>query len=230
MDEGKFWDIIAELNWLENCHKRKEELVGLQLRLAHKYKRPEISDVHQIAGAKAVALSQKIRRYLVDNKKSKLPYSNNAFADLCDHAVGLGKDFYEKALADPSVLEKLDGYRSFAYVLPGLSEYSVFVDGYFEQQTEIFCKNVFEKIEEHPCSDRFDGSLDVIKDIIAQLKAGNLDKLPKAELVLEFWANLQKQAEKFGLASDDPIRGSLKKNGYLAALVREANILCEIKG
>lgn len=226
MEETKFWKIVDEINWRENCNKTKAELLSLQLLLAYKYSEEEMSAFRSLIAEKAKALSSKIRGYCAINKTSKIPYSEDGYVDLCDHVVGMGKDFYTAANDEPAILEGLQYKRAFAYVPPTMVHYAVFKPGYFNAQVDIFCRKVCDLVKASGIV--FDGNWDIIESVVALLRAGEFDKLPSPETIVEACRNVQRQARNAVAGKD--VQFALEKDHYLANIVRDAAVYLEITG
>lgn len=75
----------------------------------------------------------------------------------------------------------------------------------------------------------FDESFSVIREVINLMRLGKLEKLPRAEYVYKLWRSLERQAASFSGYNAESISKALKGSRYLAALVKEANVVVKIR-
>ncbi len=236
MEETKFWDMVAEFNWRENFKKTRFALIELKLRLAQKYSREQFSEFHKVAGEKAIIIAEAIVAAIGKEERRRISGEYRVdFADIHDHAVGLGREFYFSALANPLMLVAPEYIKdvkvslSFAFAPPSMSEYYVFEEEYFPGQIEIFCRNKFDLIAANPLAECFDESFAVIREVINLMQLGKLEKLPRAQYVYKLWRSLERQAASFSGYNAESLREALKGSRYLVALVKEANVVVKIR-
>lgn len=113
MNEQKFWDLVAEIGWGTKTTNYKEVRQNLLNRLSVE----EMKTVNELAHQFQVKLQS----------VSDLDYCCDTWDDCTAHIVGLGKEEYEKNIADPSLI--MDRYNdgdyveSFSYCLPVSLDY-----------------------------------------------------------------------------------------------------------
>jgi hypothetical protein len=122
--ESKAWALIDKIGW----GKKTTDYQAVQESLVEEY---DYEDMKAFRGAVRNLydrLAEAIRSYVEDlryeDKEHNLPYGgDDSFSDMVHHAIGLGKKYYEKVLADPASLEDLKVKESFAYCIPTEYEY-----------------------------------------------------------------------------------------------------------
>ena len=124
MTDQNFWWIIEEAGWGKFDFDYKRIKAYLMGRMDF-----QTSETFMKAYDKKYSdLERAVDRYL-DNRDGQrrghgLPFSgDDSFGDMIAHVIGLGKDFYEQAVKDPSFIRNLDIKESFAYCLPYKQDY-----------------------------------------------------------------------------------------------------------
>lgn len=118
-EESEFWDIIHECNWSSdfNYKRIKEHLIS-------KYTAKFMNRFSHWVDGKFNALGKAIDRFEKANGKGTLPYSgDDGWSDLLHHVIGNGKEYYETAISDPSILRQLKVEESFSYAIPFWTDY-----------------------------------------------------------------------------------------------------------
>lgn len=121
MTEQNFWWIIEEAGWGKFDFDYKRIKAYLMGRMDF-----QTSETFMKAYDKKYSdLERAVDKYLDNrNREHRLPFSgDDSFGDMIAHVIGLGKEFYEWAVKDPSIIRNLNVKESFAYCLPYKQDY-----------------------------------------------------------------------------------------------------------
>ena len=115
--EGKYWDMVLELDWPRSASQDKRIKTMLCFTQKH---RSALSDFTKFVRNKARELRDVINSYEEKTGKS-CNVGDDGFSDLCYHIVGLGKTQFKAVIARPQLALKRaqqgNFEESFAYML-----------------------------------------------------------------------------------------------------------------
>lgn len=119
-NEQKVWKLIKDIGW----STKTTDYDKVEKELLSKYSLDEMLEIRDKIGALFRRLALATDSYLEKHKNHSLPFGgDDSFSDMIYHAIGLGKDYYEKAVKDPSIMEDLNPKESFIYCFPHESDY-----------------------------------------------------------------------------------------------------------
>ncbi len=113
LDEARFWEVVAEIDWAD---AENEPMAGVVL--------AALGATGVVAfSARRLVLAGRLEERLLDWENAtgeRIEAGDDSFRDLINHLIGLGREAYERALADPASVRaraRARDYReSFAYV------------------------------------------------------------------------------------------------------------------
>lgn len=112
---GTFWQITRKIGWGTRTTDSKTVAIALKLSAAQRDRYSnELGRLHQQLDMAIEEMQNSgaagIATYC------NLPFSSNdTYADMIDHAIGLGKTFYMRALDNPALLALIEPKESYAY-------------------------------------------------------------------------------------------------------------------
>ena len=92
--EDMFWDFVREANWKSDYDYKR---IGTMLEHVGKTTALELQKIYD-------EKSSELYEWLWDPIHG---VSDDGFSDLVSHTIGLGKEFYDAVIKDPSVAQKL---------------------------------------------------------------------------------------------------------------------------
>lgn len=124
MNDQNFWWIIQETGWGKFDFNYKRIKAYLMGRMDFKTSETFMKTYEK----KYSDLEKRIDKYLDDRETlmrgHRLPFTgDDSFRDMVAHVIGLGKEFYEWAINDPSIIRSVDIKESFSYCLPTERDY-----------------------------------------------------------------------------------------------------------
>lgn len=115
MTEEEFWKIVDSVGWPTNTDFAKAKLM-------RQYDQSVMGEFAEMAGKKAAALLNALEAYEREVDGGEYFLSDDGASDMTMHVVGLGKEVYDKSLANPELLAKRasqsDFEESFLYCIP----------------------------------------------------------------------------------------------------------------
>lgn len=113
LDEAQFWEVVEELDW---AHEENEAMTGVMLASLGATGVVAFSSRRLLLAA---ALEERLLSWEAETGEH-IEGGDDSFRDLINHLIGLGREAYERALADPASVAaraRAHDYReSFAYV------------------------------------------------------------------------------------------------------------------
>ena len=116
----QYWAVIDEINWNVNgtCHCEKMK-AGLMRRYKSYEGRKLLLEVRSFVSERWIELDKRIEEWDKTSDNRVTNYGgDDSYNDMLNHAVGMGKAFFQNALNDPCILNELNVIESLSYVLP----------------------------------------------------------------------------------------------------------------
>ena len=137
MNEKKFWKLVEEIDWADvekKVKRRRHRSVSQLEKKAKAMLEERLSEKEQLSMNKIFwRLREKLGERINAWEKftgRHLPLSDDSFADLRSHIIGLGKEEYQATLKDPKlafdrapVKGRHRYMESFSYLMPGRFPY-----------------------------------------------------------------------------------------------------------
>lgn len=202
MNEEKFWEIVANINWGKLVADRKsKKLRGVdtgrvKVAIMRKYSQEVMNEFNEIKVKKTCHLYKVINAYN-DANGAGIPSGGDSGDDLINHAVGLGKEYFNQAIADPSILTKLDYEESFAYCIPFNDDYDSLQPGFFKDgRVRNFREEALQTLAGSKFAPIYADELKFLTGVVEALEADAFASLPEPAIVRGYWNAIREKVNK----------------------------------
>ena len=128
------WKDIEEINWAERSKQRRGYEQAKRFILEN-FTPKRIKEIDEFISARHNDLYKRIEEYEREVGTRCGDYGgDDSFGDMINHAIGLGQEYFESVMADPTLLNDLDFVESFTYCIPYEDEYEILTDGYHQKR------------------------------------------------------------------------------------------------
>lgn len=190
MNEQKFWEIVEKINW-KTIAEQNHDVDKIKTTIMREYSRATMTDFRKIKHAKAAQLQKTIEKYN-DTHKTTIPCYDDSGSDLINHVIGLGKDYFNKALAKPSILKTLEYVESFSYIIPYVSDYDKLQPGYFKNRpVKQFKEEILSFLTTHKFTPVYADELDFLTTVVKKLEVDDFATLPEPAIVRGYWNTIR---------------------------------------
>lgn len=177
-DLSKTWKIIEEIGW----GTKTTDYKAIKNKLMRTYSPEDMKKFYDSVSALTNRLSKAVDAYTEENKRHNLPYGgDDSYSDMLYHAVGMGKNYYDKALADPSTLQTLKVRESFSYAIPHESDYKHLKPDYHAQKAKQWLQEVMEPIKKTQGYSKVKALFKPLEDIVENIVNHKFSELPAAQ-------------------------------------------------
>lgn len=115
--EKLLWAIIEEMDWAKYSQQRRG-YEAMKVNFMRNYGVDMAKKVRDFAHTKQSKLMKKLNTLLKVGKRYGDYGGDDSFGDMTAHVVGLGEDYYNAVMKDPSLLDDLTTVECFMYALP----------------------------------------------------------------------------------------------------------------
>jgi hypothetical protein len=116
MNDTKYWNMIATINWTERCH---EDFDVTKRSIMISFKASDLKELTVFVRDRWNELYTRINAYEKDNDViCGQDGGDDSFGDMINHVIGMGKETFDIMMANPLELDDIDFVESFSYILP----------------------------------------------------------------------------------------------------------------
>lgn len=205
--EDEFWAFIEPFGWGTATTDSQAIKVAL---------------LHQLTPIKAGALRDQLDvltgalHQRLEAERVRLECGDDSYQDLLAHVVGLGRAEYEKALADPRLLEERCDKRqyteSFSYALPYPNDFEYLTLAHYQSRaTEL--RSVYEVLRDDEAFQKILSPTQVVLAALALVAEGKVDDALRCEKTTRDAADAistfyRQQGQRFGVFVDGSRAGN----------------------
>lgn len=145
------WAIIESMKWGERCHKR-QAYNDIKKELVHEYyhNRGKLKQAREFVSQLVANLSNVLDTYKRTHGESCGMYGgDDSFSDMVHHVVGLGSEFYIKAIINPTILNNMNYVESFSYAWPDNQDFEMIDPHYHSEKAYIALGHLFKFMKEN---------------------------------------------------------------------------------
>jgi len=147
--QNKFWEWVEQMNWGTDFDHQKHQNQSVM-----QFSYEDMDKMHDVyreyRSLLAAEIDTEIRRLRAENKENEsgFPYSgDDSFGDMIAHVVGMGKDYYERALKDLDLVRKIVPEESFDYCFPFKDTFEQLKPQHYEERATKALENLERKIK-----------------------------------------------------------------------------------
>lgn len=189
MDSKRFWEIVDDINWGKLVAEKKGRGVDtgkVKVAIMRKYSRDEMAGFRDLLDKARYKVCNAIRRY--NDGGGDLPFGGDSGDDLVNHVVGLGHEYYDKAIENTAILETLRYEESFAYVIPHDAEYETMKPGFFKNgRCKRFRDEALALLNGSRLAPIYAAEVAFLTGVVEKLEADDFANLPEPAIVRGYW-------------------------------------------
>jgi hypothetical protein len=199
MNEGAFWEVVADLNWEEES-KTRDGVSKVKRKLMARFTYEEIQELEAFDTAAYRRVSNAIEAYenSINQLHGWIGLGDDGFSDLINHIVGLGKEEVDRVCADPKLAKARadagDFRESFGYCWPHREDYEkqqlsgfyAWIDNQIDEYTEMLSNmeikvNLANPIDVGRKADEAKRAIERVLTTTRLLKAGKVKAFMEAK-------------------------------------------------
>lgn len=176
----KFWHLVDEINWSDNCKNRGYEKIKLHMmkNLEHEW----VKEASFIRCALYNEISECINRW--EDDYGQIEVSDDGLSDLINHIIGLGKKEFDRCMKNPALAkrraDRCDFVESFSYCFPHDNEYEKFQVDHYQEYAKNYSSE-FEELLNKPAFHLIKDKIQYIIDTLTLISEGRLKEALKRE-------------------------------------------------
>lgn len=136
------WNYVEEINWAERSKERRG-YESAKRYILENFTPKRIKEIDEFVRARHNDLYKRIEEFERANDTRCGKYGgDDSFGDMINHAIGLGEEYFNSVMEDPSLLNDLDFVESFSYCIPYEDEYEALSDDYHKARAKDALKDL----------------------------------------------------------------------------------------